>query len=237
VLKVKSIKSNLDNSNFQIPRAGGEAIVTPFSKVKVLFTGHSDIEIWNTFKRGDRNAFAYIYYTYYPILFNYGHQLSFNTDLIEDCIQEVFIDVHNARSRLSGTNSIKYYLIKSLKTKYFRTLKNDNRNKENERNYSGYEFKFSLSAEEKIINAQLNEEVIEKLNKALTHLTARQREVIYYFFYENLQLQEIADLMGVSNQRSIQNLIYRSIDSLRELVEVPSLIYLLYTISDLTSGN
>lgn len=197
-----------------------EPELVPVSRIKTQFQGFSDGEIWDRFRKGEREAFIYIYYSYYPVLYNYGHQLSTGNELVEDCIQEVFVDLHRSAKRLSATNSIKYYLIKSLKTKYLRTIKNVSRVKENEKYYPGYDFRFTISAEEKIINAQLNDELLQKLNNALESLTSRQREVMYYFFYENLTVDEIADIIGVTHRRTIQNTIYRSIAFLRRHIDV-----------------
>jgi RNA polymerase sigma factor (sigma-70 family) len=194
------------------------------AKITAKFHGLSDIDIWKKFKGGDLDAFSHIYFKYYSTLYNYGHQLSSDTEFIEDCIQEVFLDIYKSRDRLSIAKSIKFYLIKSLKSKYLRTLKTYSRAKENEKYSSEYEFQFNFSAEEKIINAQLNEELINKLNKALEALTHRQREVIYYYFYENLSVDEIAEITGVSHRRTIQNIIYRSIALLRDQIDMASLL-------------
>lgn len=191
------------------------------------FPGCPESYIWKEYKNGSKEAFVYIYNKYFPILYSYGHQLTGNTEFIKDCIQELFIDLGQRGKKLSDTNSIKFYLIKCLRNRFLKTLKKDTRTKENEKFFSGYEFQFTLSAEQKIINAQLDEERIKKLNNALSLLTIRQREAIYYFYYENLSIDEIADLMNVTNRRTVQNIIYRAISYLRTHIEV-SVLNLLF---------
>lgn len=182
--------------------------------------------IWKEYKNGSKEAFVYIYNKYFPVLFSYGHQLTSNSETIEDCIQELFVDLSRRGKKLSDTTSIKFYLIKCLRNRYLRTLKNNNRIKENEKYFQGYEFHFSLSAEQKIIDAQLDNERIQKLNTALLSLTDRQREAIYYYFYQNLTIDEISEIMDVSNRRSVQNLIYRAISFLRNNIDLS--VFLLF---------
>lgn len=190
------------------------------------FAGCTEAFIWKEYKKGSKEAFVHIYHKYFPVLYNYGHQLTSDKGLIEDCIQELFVDLSKKGKKLSDTTSIKFYLIKCLRNRFVKTLKKDKRTKENEKFFPGYEFQFSLSVEQKIINAQLNHELIEKLNKAIVLLTDRQREAIYYYFYENLSVDEIAELMNVTNRRTVQNLIYRAIAFLRNHFEPVTLLIL-----------
>lgn len=183
-----------------------------------IYLNKDDSFIWKEFKRGSREAFIYIYQRYYPVLYNYGHQLTTDTEEIEDCIQELFLQLCKKDKKLSDTDSIKFYLIKAFKTRYLRVIKKETRLKASVELYAGYEFQFTLSDEDKLINAQLDQEKLTKLNNALQALTDRQREAIYYFYYEQLTLQQIADIMGAGNPRTIQNLIYRAISGLKENV-------------------
>jgi RNA polymerase sigma factor (sigma-70 family) len=183
-----------------------------------IYQHKDDTYIWREFKRGSREAFIHIYQKFYPVLYNYGHQLTPETEVIEDCIQELFLDLCKRDKKLSDTDSIKYYLLKSFKTRYLRVIKKETRLRASVDIYADYEFQFSLSDEDKLINAQLDQEKLFKLNNALQALTDRQREAIYYFYYEQLSLQQIADIMGSGNPRTIQNLIYRAIGGLKENV-------------------
>jgi RNA polymerase sigma-B factor len=58
------------------------------------------------------------------------------------------------------------------------------------------------------------------LRSGLTHLPAREREILHLRFYEGLTQREIADRIGVS-QMHVSRLIRRSIDALRERLTTP----------------
>jgi RNA polymerase sigma-B factor len=60
----------------------------------------------------------------------------------------------------------------------------------------------------------------QMLRSGLTHLPAREREILHLRFYEGLTQREIADRVGVS-QMHVSRLIRRSIESLRKRLTTP----------------
>jgi RNA polymerase sigma-B factor len=58
------------------------------------------------------------------------------------------------------------------------------------------------------------------LRSGMTHLPAREREILHLRFYEGLTQREIADRIGVS-QMHVSRLIRRSIEALRQRLVVP----------------
>ena len=57
---------------------------------------------------------------------------------------------------------------------------------------------------------------IDKLNQCLEQLTDRQKEAIYYYYFENFSYEQIKDIMGMHQIRSARNLIYRALAALRK---------------------
>ena len=98
-----------------------------FFYLKEKFSDYSDSDLWLAFKSEAKDAFSYIYVSYYPTLYNYGYQFCQDLQLLQDCIQEVFIDIYKSAARLGNVKSIKFYLMKSSKTKYLRGIKSSNR--------------------------------------------------------------------------------------------------------------
>jgi len=85
---------------------------------------------------------------------------------------------------------------------------------------SGYDFQISYSHEDKMIEQQLEDEQKEKMNLAInTILSKRQREVIYYLYYERLSTDEIASIMQLS-RRGVQNLSYKAVALLKSHFEL-----------------
>jgi RNA polymerase sigma factor (sigma-70 family) len=175
----------------------------------------SDSEIWNRFKNGDNSSFLYFYNIYFSNLYGFGCQFSKDKDFIKDCIQDLFVELNNNRSRLSEVRCIKAYLMVSLKRKILYYQKRSKKFIFKHDLLEGYDFQISFSQEDKIINQQIENEKREKINHAIqTILTRRQREAIFYLYFEKLTLDDVAELMKIS-RRGAQNILYKAINLLK----------------------
>ncbi len=183
------------------------------------FINVSDLDIWKQFKSGNESAFIYIYKTHFQNLYNYGLQFSRDASLVEDCIQDLFIDIRRTRKRLSDTTSIKLYLYKAIRRKVLQYLKSSKSKLRIGLLQDGHNFHFTFSHEHYLIAQQLTDEKIKRLNRALSKLPQRQREVIYYFFYEQLSYEEIKEVMNFSNVKSVRNKAYIALKALRKSCE------------------
>ena len=182
------------------------------------FEVKSDLDVWRYFKSGDKAAFIFIYKKFFPVLYSYGHQFTQDEELIKDCIHDVFAEINRARERISDTNNIKFYLLKSFRNRFLYYQKKRGRMFLTEHLTDGYNFEFTFSIEQKIIDSQLNQEKLSKLNQAVQQLPPRQREVIYYLFYEELSIDAIQELMQVTHRRTIQNIVYRALAKLKNVI-------------------
>ena len=184
------------------------------------FASKDDLEIWKDFKQGNESAFTYIYSQYFKKLFAFSSQFIQDKELIKDCIQDLFVDLRKNRKNLSDTTSIKLYLFKSIKRRVLVYKKRLLANTSNNQKYWGHDFKVVLSAEHLMINRQLEEQKIEQLNTALKKLTKRQGEVIYYYFYENMNYIQVMEMMELKSVKSARNLVYKALNVLKSEVDL-----------------
>jgi DNA-directed RNA polymerase specialized sigma24 family protein len=56
------------------------------------------------------------------------------------------------------------------------------------------------------------------LNDAIVKLSRRQREIIYYSFFEGFNYDQIQEIMELENHQSARNLMYKAIKELRKLL-------------------
>ena len=173
-----------------------------------------DSEVWMSFKKGDESAFNFLYRKYAQQLFKYGCEFTPDREFVKDRVQDLYIYLRRNRAKLGDAPSIKAYLFKSLRRDVVRELYKLNRYRNRPPNYN-QNFDISLSHETKLINEQLTKEKKECLERALTKLTARQREAIILFYYENLSYREVAEVMEMKIVKSARKLIYRAIDTMR----------------------
>ena len=184
-------------------------------KLSLEFWEHKlDSEIWSSFKKGDEQAFNFLYKKYVQQLFKYGCEFANNREFVKDRVQELFIYLRRRRAKLGNAPSIKAYLFKSLRRDILRELHRENKYRSQPFDYNK-NFEISLSHETKLINEQLIREKKEHLNKALAKLSTRQREAIILFYYENLSYREVAEVMEIKMVKSARKLIYRAIETLR----------------------
>lgn len=190
----------------------------------------NDKELWNLFRKGDEGAFIEIYKCYSNILFNFGSQICDDKELVKDCLQDFFLYIRDKRSKLSETDSIKLYLIKSFRRKIIDYVKKWN-NENKKLNINFIEFPIELSHESIFIQRQLENENLKKLEKALVNLDVKEREAIYHFYYENLSYTQIAEILEFSHVSSARRLIYRALTHLRKLIG----LFLILIFGSLTS--
>lgn len=173
-----------------------------------------DSATWEAFKAGNESAFIFIYETYFDPLFIYGNHFTKDKGIVKDAIQDLFIDLRKNRLKLGPTDSIKFYLFKCLKR---RILK--------EKSHWFYKcevfssdlsFNFTFSHEQFLIDRQMDDEKMARLNRSIKALSPRKREIIYYFYYEGLNYQQIREMMNLSNIKSVRNLLYKAVNFLRE---------------------
>ena len=182
------------------------------------FAHKEDGVIWEAFKTGDESAFVHIYNSYYPIITNYAYQITTNKDLIRDCLQDFFIDIRIRRSKLGNVKSIKLYLLVSFRRRLLKYLEAERKAHDKNMEIARDEFRIQLSCEDLMIENQLDQEQKEKLQKAFAQLTKKEREALYYFYYENMSYSEITELFKYTQVKTTRNLVYQALDKLRELM-------------------
>ncbi|CAM9971235.1 unnamed protein product, partial [Chrysoparadoxa australica] len=187
--------------------------------------------IWESFKAGNQSSLTYIFREYSNFLFNYGCQFTSDRNLVKDCLQDLFVDLIKHRKNLKATTSIKYYLMKSFRNKLAATVSKNKKREQAEQKKEGDKlFLFSISAEVKMINGQLGREKQKLIEKKLNELPDLQREALLLYFYEGLKYHQIADLLGIK-VKSSRALIYRSLESLKDLLSPYKDIILFFLLS------
>jgi RNA polymerase sigma factor (sigma-70 family) len=169
--------------------------------------------LWSSFKNGDRVAFETLYRTYIGDLLNYGYKVSSNRSLIEDSIQDLFIELWQSRQNLANTTSVKFYLFRALRNKISRN------NTENvfqdlvdlERLPDELIFP---SHEARLIGVEIQSIQMENLKTLIRQLSARQQEAINLRYYHNFSNEEVAKIMGVKYQ-SACNFIFSALTKLK----------------------
>ena len=172
-----------------------------------------DFALWNQFLEGDEKAYLYIYKLYAQDMYSYGMLFTTNSELVKDCLHDVFIKIHRNRKKLSQVDNIRLYLLKAMKNYLFDVFDKKKELFHNDTIEPVFSPEYTI--EDKIIRQEELHYQSRKIRQMLESLTPRQKEVLYYIYMKNLTYDEIGEIMQM-NYQSVLNLIQRSIKKLRE---------------------
>lgn len=173
------------------------------------------ILLWQTFIEGNRSSFQQLMEVNYKPLFTYGTKFSSDTELIKDCIQDLFLNLWNKRETISTHVNVKAYLFSSLRRLLHRKVESNARNKALEGFNDTSSFSFEVSVEQQLITEESTAKIAKKIASSLEKLPARQKEIIYLKYFHNFSRDEIAQAMDIVPQ-TVSNLLQLALKKLRD---------------------
>jgi RNA polymerase sigma factor (sigma-70 family) len=186
----------------------------------------NELEIWREFQQGNIDAYKELYQRFASHLYSYGRKFTTDTTLVEDTIHDLFCTLWTSRERLSQPPSVKNYLFKSFRNSICKKRTMTSLSLDDEQQV---DFHFELAADEKLIKNEHLLHTKKQVEQALEQLTSRQREIIYYRFYQDLDFDEIADIMNMQ-VRATYKLTARALETLRSLITAGQVFSLLLLI-------
>jgi len=172
-----------------------------------------DQQIWDDLRAGDKSALKLIYDREFQYLYNYGRKVFEKSELVEDCIHDLFVEIWRRHASLGPTDSIRRYLSASLRRKVISVLKKESKSQLTD-SFDQIPFDVELSIDELIIAQEMTEEQSQRLKRAFEKLTPKQKEILYLRFYQGLDYEQIANVLGMKYQ-SLRNAVSRAIKNLR----------------------
>lgn len=172
-------------------------------------------KIFRDFKAGYHSAFTLIYNQHIDMLFAYGTKMCKDDNLVKDCIQEVFIKLFERIEKIQNPDSIKFYLLKSLKNNLIDSfsLKKKIFNASEK-----IEFIIEYSAEKYWIDNEINDLQRNLIKEALNALTNKQKEIIYLRYNQGLSFSQISEILDI-DAGSAKKQTYRTLEKLRKLLD------------------
>ena len=173
-----------------------------------------DSILWSQLKAGDKNALERIYRDHAAVLIKYGRKFSADGQLVEDCLQDLFIELWKNREGLGNTDAIRKYLLVSLRRKIIRALGHSRIvGQEPEEHHFTAVFDIESQWEmEEWDNARR-----KQLQQALESLSKRQQEVLYLKYFMEMDYAQIGEIMEL-NYQSARNLAHRALEAIRNLM-------------------
>lgn len=186
---------------------------------------------WAGICRGDEEAFRALYENHADWLFSYGFKIVPDADVVTEAIQSLFVYLFEKRETISEPKSVNAYLAVSLKRLLIgelRRTQDGSLQSLDDLSPGESQFALEIDVESAMVNAELEKEQVENLQKELNALTKQQREVLYLKYYKNLSTDEIAQIMGLTS-RTVYNTAYMALQRLKGRM-LPLLCWLTMTI-------
>ena len=182
--------------------------------IKLTTTEH--IRLWTDFRAGNRDAFDKLYTLFSADLYRYGYNLVRNRQLVEDCMHELFLHIHEHRHRLGHTDNIQFYLYRALRRRL--TDSAARMAKYGADVYAFDDANFSLQPYEKsLIDDELADEQKRLLIHQMNRLPKRQKEILYLVYMKGLTYPQTAEVMDIT-MKSVYNTVNIALTSLRVLL-------------------
>lgn len=183
---------------------------------KEFNSNQTDVQYWVQLKEGSEFALSKLVKKYFNLLQNYAYKFNQDRDFIKDCVQEVFIEIWQRRDRINVPDSVKAYLMGSVRSKVFREISRQKINSSDaDIDLENNNLLLENSIEALLIEEESVSELEKKMKDSLEKLPQRQREVLYLQYYQNLSRDEIAQIMDINTQ-SVSNLTQRAYKALKD---------------------
>lgn len=169
-------------------------------------------------KKGDESGLRQMFDVYYSPLCIFAMRYLDAFDVVEDLVQEVFINFwENKRVHFLNT-SLKSYLFTAVKNNALNYIRKNNRYRIEE-----LDDEFDILMEE--VDTEILDEKKAKLFKELNQLPEQSRKVFEAIVFDNMKYKEVAEELNVS-LNTIKTHFSRALKQLRSSLDIIILIML-----------
>ncbi|WP_376856809.1 RNA polymerase sigma-70 factor [Belliella kenyensis] len=171
-------------------------------------------------KQSNHLAFQAFYQRHWEQLYLKAYAILGHTQMAEDIIQDIFLDIWKNRERIEIDKPIQY-LSTCVKNSVFKVLQ---KQKVKQKHLD------TLNTLELLVQAAStldSNEIEQAIMKHLDQMPDRCKEIFILSRFENLSNKEIAEKLGLS-AKTVENQIYRALKSLKTLMpQLLSMYFLL----------
>lgn len=159
--------------------------------------------------------FNHLYHHHRDNLLAFGLQFTADSELLKDCIQDVFVKFFVKRHVLDDSvKNIENYLYVSLRNRISDEHRRNARLCDDE--ISDSKLRIQAEADDFLRERAERQQILyDGIEKFFCRLSPRQQQIIHLHYVEQRDYDDICQIMGI-NYQSVRNLMHRSICRLRE---------------------
>lgn len=183
-------------------------------------------------KAGDRNTFNQLCKEKYPSLVAYA-RIFIPEEWAQDVVQDVLFSVWQNRTNLDESKSIQNYLLRSVYNRCLNYIKRGNYSKDfrewNKLRIANIAIEAIEIDKNPVIKRLFDQDLRESLNKAISALPTKTREVFCMSYIDEYSNKDIAEKLNLS-VRTVESHIYMALKQLRKLLKSEKLILLFFSL-------
>ena len=182
-----------------------------------------EVKLFNKIKGGDKKAFEQLFSLYYDALCNFAYLFVQDTQVAEEAVSDVFVNIWRKKERINIELNLKSYLYKSTKNA---VISYTRKKRLNIISIDEYKDAGGIETPETLL---IKTEKAEHFNKILMTLPKKAGLVFRMHKVDGMKYREIAEVLGIS-EKTVENHMGNSLRHLRNLAaEHPELINYLVT--------
>lgn len=161
---------------------------------------------------GDQAAFVQIYERHRSAIFRFSYRVSGTVEIAEDITHDCFLSLIKKPENFKATRaSLRTYLLSAARNLWLKQLRTSGREWAID---DRFEDEF-ITLDRQPLRMLLDDELVLKVQEAVSSLSPLQKEALILFEYEGLSLSEIASTVG-ADAGTVKSRLYRARERLRE---------------------
>lgn len=158
-------------------------------------SGLSDEELVKLVSNGNTDKFGVLMERYQAKLFRYGKKFLVDHDNIEDVVQDVFIKTYKNINSFDTTQKFSPWIYRIAHNTYINAIK---KNSLNPLNLFDFDNLISHTVvEDPIVKEREQKEIRQIVDKGLSNIEARYREILVLYYIEEFSYKEIAEILHI----------------------------------------
>lgn len=174
-----------------------------------------DLQLWAALKKGKEEALSDLFLAYAESLYNYGYMLCRNKELVEDCLQDLFLELWEKRKNLTDVQRVQPYLMVALRHRIQDACRKKKRTTPlTVESHPLEKLGATSSIQEEWVASERESQQEKLITQALAILPDRMRQAVYLRYFGGFEYADIADIMDIRPQVAV-NMVYRATKKLR----------------------
>ncbi len=165
---------------------------------------------------GDKHAFRYIVERYSDMVFSISYRIIKDRELAREAAQDIFVKVYKSLSTFNGRSKLSTWIYKIA----YNTSLNHIRRTDHKSNLYEYDDHSinQMSTDSDPEKLLLSNVAKEEVNNALFSLNEEERIIVTLFYYEDLSISEISEIVSLK-ANNVKIKLFRSRNKLYELLK------------------